>query len=101
MVKPLSVREESFNQLNVTPATPYVLSVLVQVQANVPHAELVLTLRDGLVQRHLVLVTWLHLVLASQSKYLGQTEESIQGTSGLSMMQKHRLLLFRVLVEPV
>ena len=101
MVKQYSALEESFNQLNATLAMPHVLSVLDLEQPNALHVELALTLRDGLVQRLLVQVTWLNLELASLSRCLGLMVESFKLTSGLSTMQEHRTRMFKRLVEPV
>jgi hypothetical protein len=80
MVQQLSALEDSFNQLNATPATLHVLSVLDLALVNAPLAKLGFILRDGLEQRLLVLVTWLNLVLANQRLSGALTEVSLQET---------------------
>jgi hypothetical protein len=80
MVQQLSALEDSFNQLNATPATLHVLSVLDLALVNAPLAKLDFILRDGPEQRLLVLVTWLNLVLAKLRLSGGLTEVSLQET---------------------
>jgi hypothetical protein len=101
MVQQRSVQEALFNRLSVTPVILHVVNVLDLLQANVLHAELVHILRDGREQRLLAQVTWSDTVLVSQRQCLGLTVESIQETSGSSMMHKPRIVMCRLLLDSV
>ena len=101
MAQQRSVQEALFNRLSVTPVILHVVNVLDLVQANVLHAELVHILRDGREQRLLAQVTWSDMVLVSQRQCLGLTVESIQETSGSSMILKPRIVMCRLLLDSV